>query len=78
MKSVTHVHGCCVAMKFTVTTDNPLKLVYKGNKRCYGNLLKKKYILIVVISLPPKTHKSSQNQHLILYFHGNELLFYCP
>ena len=36
------------------------------------------YILIVVISLPPKTHKSSQNQHLILYFHGNELLFYCP
>lgn len=31
MKSVTHVHGCCVAMKFTVTTDNPLKLVYKGN-----------------------------------------------
>lgn len=36
------------------------------------------YILIVVISLPHKTHKSSQNQHLILYFHGNELLFYCP
>lgn len=40
MKSVTHVHGCCVAMKFTVTTDNPLQLVYKVNKRCYGNLLK--------------------------------------
>lgn len=40
MKSVTHVHGCCVAMKFTVTTDNPLQLVYKVNERCYGNLLK--------------------------------------
>lgn len=59
MKSVTHVHGCCVATKFTVTTDW-------------------EYILIVVISLPPKTHKSFQNQHLILYFHGNKLLFYCP
>lgn len=66
MKSVTHVHGCCVTTKFTVTTDNPLKLVYKVNKRCYGNLLKTGIIYInssylITTQIPQKLSKPAPN-----------------
>ena len=47
-----HEHGCCIAIKFTVTTDNPMKLAHKVFEQGFENMLKtgniyKNYLITV-------------------------------